>query len=41
MKIKDVMEQTGLTDKAIRLYINNGLAARTKHRGKLQRKKKH
>ncbi len=27
MKIKDVMEQTGLTDKAIRLYINNGLAA--------------
>ncbi len=27
MKIKDVMEQTGLTDKAIRLYINNGLVA--------------
>lgn len=27
MKIKDVIEQTGLTDKAIRLYINNGLAA--------------
>lgn len=27
MKIKDVIEQTGLTDKAIRLYINNGLVA--------------
>ncbi len=25
MKIKDVIEQTGLTDKAIRLYINNSL----------------
>ncbi len=27
MKIKEVMEQTRLTDKAIRLYINNGLVA--------------
>lgn len=27
MKIKDVMEKTGLTDKAIRLYINSGLVA--------------
>ena len=27
MKIKDVNEQTGLTDKAIRLYISNGLVA--------------
>ena len=27
MKIKDVIEQTGLTDKAIRLYISNGLVA--------------
>ena len=25
MKIKEVMEQTGLTDRAIRLYISNGL----------------
>lgn len=27
MKIKEVIEKTGLTDKAIRLYINEGLAA--------------
>lgn len=27
MKIKEVIEQTGLTDKAIRLYINNSLVA--------------
>lgn len=27
MKIKDVIEQTKLTDKAVRLYINNGLVA--------------
>lgn len=27
MKIKEVTEKTGLTDKAIRLYINEGLAA--------------
>ncbi len=27
MKIKDVIEQTGLTDRAIRLYIANGLIA--------------
>ena len=25
MKIKDVIERTGLTDRAIRLYIDNGL----------------
>ena len=27
MKIKEVIEQTGLTDRAIRLYISNGLIA--------------
>lgn len=27
MKIKEVMERTGLTDRAIRLYIDNGLTA--------------
>ena len=25
MKMKDVLEQTGLTDRAVRLYIDNGL----------------
>ena len=27
MKVKDVLERTGLTDRAVRLYIANGLVA--------------